>query len=191
MVLVVCVALVTACSDTTPADGGASGADAAAATAPTRAATAPSTTVRGADLVGLLEAAVLDTSWPCGNRYAISSSDQTVGLIVDTRGLPYEPAVVELPDERFETVVMVGTDLFAHNCDDVVTIEPVVEARWPIALGRFEHRPPTELEVFEEACGPRLVASIELVDAVVSTPLGDRELAPITITNRGYGCFVP
>lgn len=138
-----------------------------------------------AEMVAMLDAADFTEYWGCGFRYATSTADQRVAVVVEVPWDDRQRASVVLPDERFDVTVRVGKDLFANHCDDVIELfepEAVVVARWPVIAGRFDHEPLSE----EAGCAS---AAIVLEDAVVRTPLGERALETLTIGNVDYGCI--
>lgn len=140
-----------------------------------------------ATLVAELGGAALTVDWPCGYGFATSSPDERIGLTITPNTEPPSAGAVSLPDERFDAVVTVGSNLFANNCDDVVEwFEPNREeaARFEIVSGEFTY--PGAGDGMCSGGGPSVIT---VTDLVVALPTGDIALDPIEIVNDAPGCF--
>lgn len=139
------------------------------------------------ELVAMLESASLTESWGCGFGFAVSTADQRVGLFMYTDAASTSDEMVVLPDTRWDATVMVGKDLFANHCDDVVEFhepETIVAATWPLTAGSFE----VAASASEgEWCGT--IVTTRLTGAVVGTPRGDIPLGDLDLVNDAWGCF--
>jgi len=88
-----------------------------------------------------LDVATMD-EYGCGYGFWLASPDQRVAVrlaaapeIAATGGLPAE---VTLPDEAWDGTVLIGEDLYANWCDDVIEpgeAEPDVAEQWPVTAG--------------------------------------------------------
>lgn len=132
-----------------------------------------------AELAALVAETTLTSSGGCGYQFTAVNADDTVGLIVSDSSRSETAASGELPDDRFEVTVRVGSRLFEQWCTDVLYpfADPFTAARWPVTAGRFE---------FDTTDDD--IASFTLTDAVVDSPAGPIPLGSITMTNSCFGC---
>lgn len=127
----------------------------------------------------------------CGFGFWLGGPDQEVAVrfaaadrIVAEGELP---PVTSLPDEAWDATVLIGEDLYANWCDDVLEPgepEPVVAEEWPITAGSITlHRPARA-----DACPYEARATVTGLEATrpdgTSVELGGRELV-----NDAWGCF--
>jgi len=97
------------------------------------------------------------------------------------------PREVELPHDAWEARLVLGRDLYANWCDDVLEPdepEPVVDEEWPITAGAITLAGPAP----EQGCPGELTATLEGLEATAAdgtvVDLGGRE-----VTNPHWGCF--
>lgn len=127
----------------------------------------------------------LEREWECGHGFWVGTEDQTAALRFHFGGETPAPEVT-LPDPDWEAVMLIGTDLYAEWCTDVIVDgEPVPVVHWelPIVAGRLviDGEPPSA--PFEST-----VLTVEASGLVVELPDGQRvPLGTITITNRSWG----
>lgn len=132
-------------------------------------------------------AAMTDT-YGCGYGFWIGNPSQTAALRFQYLGDDGRAADAELPDPRWSAELLVGTDLYANWCDDVIgpdEPEPRVTARYEIVGGSIaiigeppgEPFQPTELTL--EASGLEV-----RTDERTSETIGD-----VVIVNSSYGVF--
>ena len=140
-------------------------------------------------LVAVVREAALTESWPCGIGFAVSNEEQTVAVQVyrsDGDGAIEPP--IALPDPAWDARVLIGKNLLANNCDDVMEEwEPIREvvAEWPLDAGVLTYAVPVD-----EGCGTGEAVSATLDGATVSTSTGDIiDLGDLAIVNEAYGCF--
>lgn len=131
-------------------------------------------------------------SYGCGYGFWLGSPEQDVAVNVavadhDAAVRGELPDRTQLPDRTWEATVLVGRDLFANWCDDVLEPgepEPVVDQRWEITAGTIRLHAPAP----EERCPSEVTATLEGLVATradgTSVELGDRE-----VTNDTWGCF--
>jgi hypothetical protein len=132
----------------------------------------------------------LAVEYPCGLGFAVASEDQRFALILHHRGSGDVPdGQVSLPDPEWRAEVLVGTDLMANWCDDVIESgEPTAEVSetWPVVGGELTYDAPDELP---QGCSGEGVTA-EVTDLTVETAAGEQFVIPDrTITNEAYGCF--
>ncbi len=137
-----------------------------------------------------LDLAAMD-EYGCGFGFWLGSPDQEVAVrlaadneIVVEGELPQE---VTLPDDTWDATVLVGEDLYANWCDDVLEPgepEPSVAERWPITAGTITLHGPAPADV----CPHEARATVTGLEATrpdgTTVELGGREL-----TNEAWGCF--
>lgn len=131
------------------------------------------------ELMETVVGARLEPVGGCGYGFAAANSDGTVGLIVSDSAKGETAVSGELPDDRFDVRVKVGSRLFEQWCTDVLFAftDPFTAAEWPVTAGRFE------FELVDDHLG-RFV----LEAAVVSSPGGEIELGAVNMSNGCYGC---
>jgi hypothetical protein len=111
----------------------------------------------------------LSQEWGCGFGFWLSNRDQSVALQLAYTGEGSPPATTDLPSPLWEARLIVGTDLYANWCDDVIeTDEPTPVEHWvlPVVGGRIE----VEGEAPEPFSGGELRFTAE--DLVVELPDG-------------------
>lgn len=138
------------------------------------------------DLVSILEQAELTKSWGCGLGFTLSSEDQHVALFFYPMSENASKSPIAIPDESWNASIVIGNDLLANNCDDVIEPdepEAYSVANWPLSAGTLTFTPPDDLT----CVGASVVATVD--DAVVKTPNGEVPLGSLTIVNDAYGCF--
>lgn len=130
----------------------------------------------------------LTTEWGCGNGFWISNPQQTAALHLSYRGEGRPDRQVELPHPAWEAAVVLGENIHANWCDDVLEPgEPVAEeqARLPVVAG--------QLALVGDipdgtGGGGGHSATLEASDLEVALPNGARQpLGSITITNSNWG----
>lgn len=139
-------------------------------------------------LANMLRGADFNTSWGCGLGFTISTADQRVALYLnptDYDAVPVSP--VSFASVDWEAEVVIGKNLLANHCDDVVEgwePQPEVAATWALMSGTLDFEAPSG-----EPCGSGSPVIATLVDALVDTPQSPVELGDLTIVNDAYGCF--
>jgi hypothetical protein len=128
----------------------------------------------------------LSDFWPCGIGFAASNADQTVALFVYSNDQAPMPPV-SFPDEAWDARLVLGTDLMAILCDDVIEEgdpTPVIDEEWVIIGGTLEFDDPgTGLcGAPEPVTGTFTGLTAENNDSTVD--IGDLE-----VVNDSYGCF--
>lgn len=127
-------------------------------------------------------------TYGCGYGFWIGNPSQTAALRFQYLGDDGRAVDAELPDPRWSAELLVGTDLYANWCDDVIgpdEPEPRVTARYEIVGGSIavigeppgEPFQPTELTLEASDLEVR-------TDASTTEPIGD-----VTIVNSSYGIF--
>lgn len=133
-------------------------------------------------------AALFDTDHGCGYGFAAGSADDRWALHLYAIGSDtIDVGTVNLPDERFQAVIVAGRHLFANHCDDVdewFEPDPLIAATWPIVAGSF-HYPGSD---GTGSCTQGAIATT-LHDAVVDIDGTPVELGSVTIDNKSFGCF--
>jgi len=135
------------------------------------------------DLAGLTE------QWACGRGFHLSDPSQTIALMLDlsdpsSQQVP--PQATALPDEAWDARVLVGANLFANWCDDVIeTTDPVprTDQIWPVVAGTITFT--DDLSSLGSAC-ERPVAA-RLTGLVVERPGGTR--VPIADREVSNSCW--
>ena len=132
------------------------------------------------ELAAMVADATLTSAGGCGYQFTAANADGTVGLIVSDSSWSETAATGELPDDRFEVTVRVGSRLFDQWCTDVLFpfADPFTAARSPVTAGRFEFDISDDLD-----------ARFVLDDAVVDSPTGEIALGRVTMTNSCYSCI--
>jgi len=137
-----------------------------------------------------LDLATMD-EYGCGFGFWLGSSDQEVAVrfaaanqIAAEGDLPQQAT---LPDDAWEATVIIGEDLYANWCDDVLEPgepEPAVAERWPITAGSITLHEPLPADL----CPHTARATVTGLEATrpdgATVHLGEREL-----TNDAWGCF--
>lgn len=127
----------------------------------------------------------------CGFGFWLGSADGQVAVrLAAANELAVDgdlPREVTLPDAVWEASVLIGEDLYANWCDDVIEAgepEPVVAEQWPVTAGTITlHDPVPAADCPSEARAT--VTGLEATRADGTTlELGQREL-----TNDTWGCF--
>ena len=133
----------------------------------------------------------LSESFGCAYGFHASNPEQTVGLRVDFSGEPGAfPAVIELPDPSWEAVVVLGEELYANWCNDVIDMsqpQPRIDETWTIVAGRIEFvgDPPAADE-----SGATTAVTARLTGLVAERPDGSRvELRDLEVANESWGMF--
>jgi hypothetical protein len=127
----------------------------------------------------------------CGYGFWLGSPDQEVavrfGADNESVAAGELPQRTTLPDDVWDATVLIGEDLYANWCDDVLEPgEPVpaVAERWPITAGTITLHAPAPADV----CPHEVRATATGLEATrpdgVTVELGERELV-----NDGWGCF--
>lgn len=136
------------------------------------------------------ELAAMD-DYGCGYGFWLGSPDGRVAVRFaadqDLAARGDLPREATLPDPVWDATVLIGEDLYANWCDDVVVVgepEPVVAEEWPVTAGTITLRDPgVAADCPAEARAT--VAGLEATRADGTTvELGSREL-----TNDTWGCF--
>lgn len=145
---------------------------------------ASSTTEAGSGLPPLDS---LTVEWGCGHGFWASNSDQTAALHISYLGQGEPDRSVTLPHDEWEAVVLVGRDLHANWCDDVLEPDeptPVEVAGFPVIGG--------ELHLVGETPAPFTGGelTVEAKSLQVETADGETtQWGSITITNPMWGMF--
>lgn len=133
----------------------------------------------------------LSESFPCAYGFHASNPEQTVGLRADFTGEPGPfPAVVELPDPSWDAMVVLGVELYANWCNDVIDPsqpQPRIDETWVIVAGTVEFvgEPPV---AGEPGVSERVTA--RLSGLVAERPDGSRvALRDLEVTNEVWGMF--
>lgn len=140
--------------------------------------------------VGQPDLAAMD-EYGCGYGFWLGSPDEQVAVrfaasneIAAEGDLPRETT---LPDEAWDGTVLIGADLYANWCDDVLEPgepEPAVAEQWPVTAGTITLHDPASTAV----CPDEARATVTGLQATrpdgTTIELGDRELA-----NDTWGCF--
>ena len=130
----------------------------------------------------------LTEDFGCGYGFHASNPEQTVSVRVDFLGSPTTfPPVIDLPDPGWEAVVVVGSELYANWCNDVIDPsqpQQRVDETWPIVAGTLEFvgEPPVPGE------GASITA--RLLGLVAERPDRSRvKLRDLEVTNESWGMF--
>jgi len=128
----------------------------------------------------------LTESWDCGIGFTLASEDQHVAVYVSqSQPDATEPPIV-LPDGSWDAWLVVGNDLLANHCDDVIEEgepERVVVAQWPIIAGTLTFTPPS----ISECTAVPVTGSLEA--AIADAPEGPIELGTLALVNNAFGCL--
>lgn len=155
----------------------------------------PTTGTSLAPAVGKVAEARLEVHHGCGHGLFAGTRDQTVALRLAWRGdaLPaIEPASFEmgpytLPHEDWEGEVLVGADLYANWCDDVVVAgdpEPDVAETWPVTGGELA----ITVHPGRGPCGPLVEGTV--TDLEVRSRDGATVTVPaVDLLNDAWGCM--
>ena len=137
------------------------------------------------DLPALSE---MTETYGCGHGFWIGNPSETAALRFAYLGDDGDATDARLPDPRWQVELLVGTDLYANWCDDVIEPgepEPDISATSRVVEGSLEiigdspTEPFTPATLTLEARG----LAVEMDDAEI-VPLGD-----VTIVNTSYGVF--
>jgi hypothetical protein len=140
--------------------------------------------------IGQPELAAMD-SYGCGYGFWLGSPDGQVAVrfaaaneLAAGGSLPQEAT---LPDAAWDATVIIGDDLYANWCDDVLEPgepQPAVEEQWPITAGTITLHDPAPTAF----CPDEARATVTGLEATrgdgTTLQLGDRELS-----NDTWGCF--
>lgn len=137
------------------------------------------------DLPDLTE---LDQTWGCGEGFWISDRDQTVGLRIAYQGTDLDSdRMVSLPHPSWNATLVVGSDLFANWCDDVVEPdEPTPIEHWNLEIVGGS------LEVIGTQPAPFQGGELKLEATDLKVELEDStvtDLGSVTIVNPTWGFF--
>lgn len=127
----------------------------------------------------------------CGTGFWLGSPDERVAVrlaaspeIAAEGELPREAT---LPDAAWDATVLIGEDLYANWCDDVLEPgepEPAVSERWPITSGTIT----LQASVPAAACPSEVRGTVSGLEATrpdgTIVELGGREVG-----NDTWGCF--
>lgn len=127
----------------------------------------------------------------CGYGFWLGSPDGTVAVRFaaanETAAQSDLPREATLPAEVWDANVIVGEDLYANWCDDVLEPgepEPVVDQQWPVTAGTITLHDPAPTAI----CPDEARATVTGLEATrpdaTTVELGDRAL-----TNDAWGCF--
>ena len=130
----------------------------------------------------------LTETYGCGHGFWIGNPDQTAALRFAYLEPDGRAVDAELPDPRWSAELLVGTDLYANWCDDVIEPdepEPRVTARYEIVNGALHvlGEPPSE---------PFTPGALTLEAVAIAAQIGPDEVVPlgdVTIENHSYGLF--
>lgn len=138
------------------------------------------------------ERVALSESFGCAYGFHVSDPEQTVGVRIDfTGGTPATfPAVIALPDPGWDAVVVVGEELYANWCNDVIDMsqpQPRIDETWTVVAGAIEFVGEPPLADFQASAAP---VTARLVGLVAERPDGSRvELGDLEVTNESWGMF--
>jgi len=131
----------------------------------------------------------LTEDWGCGYGFSVSDKAQETMLQIDHVGDADQVAgTVTFPDPAWEGAVLVGTDLAANWCSDVID-EPQAEVdeTWTIVEGTLTFAgevPPSDGTSADQP------VRAELTDVVVEGADGERvELGDLSLSNDSWGFF--
>lgn len=141
------------------------------------------------EVVALLEQAKFIEHWNCGRGWAVSTSDQRIGLVVfeATAEAGLAADRLELPDPGWRAEVLIGKNLFSENCNDAIedwVALPSVTTRWPLIAGTVTVADP----VPDPNDDPARVRAV-LEDGQIETELGRVSLPSIDLDNRSFNFF--
>jgi hypothetical protein len=130
--------------------------------------------------------AELTEHWGCGIGFVASNEDQTAALFVySTDHEPMPP--VSFPDPAWDARLVVGEDLMANHCDDVIEPgepEPVISEEWQVDAGTLTFDLPDGGVC--GAAGP-VIGTFNGLSASNETTTVD--IGDLAIENASYGCF--
>jgi hypothetical protein len=129
--------------------------------------------------------------YSCGYGFWLGSADQTVAVRFAADNVSVVegelPQQATLPNDAWDAMVLIGEELYANWCDDVLEPgepEPTVNERWPISAGTITLHAPASADV----CPHEASATATGLEATrpdgSTVELGERELV-----NDGWGCF--
>ncbi|HEY5891321.1 MAG TPA: hypothetical protein VIW94_11575 [Acidimicrobiia bacterium] len=128
----------------------------------------------------------LTEHWPCGIGFAASNSEQTVALFVYSNDSEPNPPV-SFPDPAWDARLVLGQDLLANHCDDVIEPgepEPVIEEEWTINGGILDFEDPgTGL------CGAPGPVTGSFTGLAGENNASTVEIGDLEVVNISYGCF--
>jgi len=134
----------------------------------------------------LAQQADLSEFWGCGIGFAASNKEQTVALFVYSADQEPVPPVA-FPDGKWEARIVVGKDLLANHCDDVIEEGepvPVVEEEWVIDGGTLEF-----VHTDAGLCGGSGPVTGSFTGLTATNSSSSLVIADLEIVNENYGCF--
>jgi hypothetical protein len=136
------------------------------------------------------DVATLTESWACGRGFHLSDVDETVALMLDLTDPTWTeppPQTATLPDERWDARVLIGQDLFANWCDDVIGEDeptPRTDETWPIVAGTISFA--DEVASIGTSCERPVTARV--TGLVAERPDGSRvTIGDLDVTNSCWG----
>ncbi len=134
----------------------------------------------------LAEQADLTEFWPCGIGFAASNSQQTVALFVYSNDNEPNPPI-SFPDETWDARLVLGEDLLANHCDDVLEEGepvPVIEEEWVINGGTLEFEDPAT-----GLCGAPGSVIGTFTGLTAENNASTADIGDLEVVNDSYGCF--
>lgn len=128
----------------------------------------------------------LSESWGCGIGFAASNPEQTVAIFIYSNDHEPNPPVT-FPDSNWDARLVVGKDLMANHCDDVIEPgkpEQVITEEWSITSGTLEFEVPQG-----GLCGAAGPVVGELRDLQWENSDSTVDFGDLTVINDAYGCF--
>src|SRR5687767_14658689 len=118
----------------------------------------------------------LSESFGCAHGFHVSNPEQTVGVRIDfSGGTPATfPAAITLPDPGWDAVVVLGGELYANWCNDVIDMsqpQPRIDETWTIVAGAIEFVGDPPVADFQTPARP---VTARLVGLVAERPDGSR-----------------
>lgn len=134
----------------------------------------------------LAEQAELTEFWPCGIGFAASNQEQTVALFVYSNDNEPDPPV-SFPSEAWDARLVLGEDLLANHCDDVIEEGepvPLIEEEWVINGGTLEFDDPGT-----GICGAPGPVSGTFTGLTAENNANTVDIGDLEVVNSSYGCF--
>jgi len=130
--------------------------------------------------------AELTEFWGCGFGFAASNVEQTVALFVySTDQAPMPP--VSFPDETWDARLVLGEDLLANHCDDVLEEGepvPVIEEEWAVNAGTLEFEDPDA-----GICGAPGPVTGSFTGLTAGNDSSTVDLGDLEVVNVSFGCL--